>query len=90
MKTRPNRRVGIFYFNKSIKCEMKRSRVLKTCLNRAAVLNERLQVLNMFVLHIISGFYHSEKVSVNKIVVFVRFKEKFFVLFYVNRYLVIF
>ena len=65
---------------------MKRSRVLKTCLNRAAVLNERLQVLNMFVLHIISGFYHSEKVSVNKIVVFVRFKEKFFVLFYVNRY----
>ena len=65
---------------------MKHSRVLKTCLNRAAVLNERLQVLNMFVLHIISGFYHSEKVSVNKIVVFVRFKEKFFVLFYVNRY----
>ena len=65
---------------------MKHSRVLKTCLNRAAVFNERLQVLNMFVLHIISGFYHSEKVSVNKIVVFVRFKEKFFVLFYVNRY----
>ena len=73
MKTRPNRRVGIFCFNKSIKSEMKRSRVLKTCLNRAAVLNERLQVLNMFVLHIISGFYRSEKVSVNKIVVFVRF-----------------
>ena len=90
MKTRPNRRVGIFCFNKSIKSEMKRSRVLKTYLNRAAVLNERLQVLNMFVLHIISGFYHSEKVSVNKIVVFVRFKEKFFVLFYVNNYLVSF
>ena len=69
---------------------MKRSRVLKTCLNRAAVLNEGLQVLKMFVLHIISGFYHSEKVSVNKIVVFVRFKEKFFVLFYVNNYLVSF
>ena len=44
----------------------------------------------MFVLHIISGFYHSEKVSVNKIIVFVRFKDKFFVLFYVNKYLVSF
>ena len=44
----------------------------------------------MFVLRIISGSCHSEKVSVNKIVVFVRFKNKFFVLFYVNNYLVSF
>ena len=44
----------------------------------------------MLVLHIISGCYHSEKVCVNKTVVFVRFKDKFCVLFYGNKYLVSF